>query len=147
MKVRADENVSPKIIQALRLISLSAGWDLTGVREVHGTRTLDETWLPRFAAEGGKAIITADANILKRPHLIAAIRQSGVMGLVLPSAWNQAKRHVQASSLIFFWPDIEVAFSGGQAGDFWRLPTALHAGVLERLNVNYAAAAQALQRP
>ena len=60
MKVRADEHVSPKIVQVLRVISLSVGWELTGVREFHGARTADETWVPKFAAEGGQAIITAD---------------------------------------------------------------------------------------
>ena len=120
MKVRADEHVSPKIVQVLRVISLSVGWELTGVREFHGARTADETWVPKFAAEGGQAIITADANMLKRPHLIAAIQQSGVLGLVLPTAWAQARRHIQASSLIYFWPEIEKCMAGASPGDTWR---------------------------
>ncbi len=77
MKVRADEHVAPKIVQAIRVVALSTGWELTGVREFHAARTMDETWLPRFASEGGKAILTADANILKRPHLIAAVNSPG----------------------------------------------------------------------
>jgi hypothetical protein len=109
---------------------------------------MDETWLPRFASEGGKAIITADANMLKRPHLIAAVQQSGVCGIILPSVWAQARRHVQAASLIRFWPEIEATLTGAQAGEFWRLPTTLYSGSLERLRVNYAAAVQAAaQRP
>lgn len=144
--MRADEHVSPKIIQVLRIISLGSGWELTGVREFHGARTADQTWVPRFAAEGGHAIITADANMLKRPHLIAAVQQPGVSGLILPSAWAQARRHIQASSLIYYWPQIEAAFGNAQPGEFWRLPAALHGGVLERLDINYAAAVQASQR-
>lgn len=147
MRVRANEHVSPKIIQVLRIASLNSDWELTGVREFHGARTADQTWVPRFAAEGGQAIITADANMLKRPHLIAAIQQAGVRGLILPSVRAQARRHVQASSLIYFWPQIEAAFGDALPGEFWRLPTTLHAGALEKLNVNYAAAAQATRRP
>ena len=147
MKVRADEHVAPKIVQVLRIIALSTGWELTGVREFHAARTLDETWLPRFASEGGKAIITADANMLKRPHLIAAVQQSGVCGIILPSVWAQARRNIQAASLIYFWPEIEATLTTAQAGEFWRVPTTLYAGSLEKLRVNYAAAAQAAQRP
>ena len=122
MKVRADEHVAPKIVQVLRIIALSTGWELTGVREFHAARTLDETWLPRFASEGGKAIITADV-------------------------WAQARRNIQAASLIYFWPEIEATLTTAQAGEFWRVPTTLYAGSLEKLRVNYAAAAQAAQRP
>lgn len=148
MKVRADEHVAPKIVQALRVVALSSGWELTGVREFHAARTLDETWLPRFASEGGRAIITADANMLKRPHLIAAVQRSGLCGLILPSAWAHARRNVQAASLIRFWPEIEAIFTAAQPGEFWRLPTSLYSGSLEKLKVNYAAAAQAAaQRP
>lgn len=146
MKVRADEHVSPKIVQVLKLISLSAGWELTGVREAHPPRTADQTWVPRFAAEGGQAIITADVNMLKRPHLMAAVQQSGVFGLLLPSAWAQSKRHIQAASMIHFWPEIEATFTDAQPGEFWRLPSALYSGALEKVVVNYAAAARAVQR-
>lgn len=110
MKLRADEHVSPKIVRALKEVVLSPGWELTHVRDAHGARTADETWVPRFAIEGGKAIITADANMLKRPHQLLAIQQSNVVGLILPHARAIAKRHVQASSLIYFWPEIEACF-------------------------------------
>lgn len=146
MKVRADEHVAPKIVRALKEISLSPGWELSHVREVHPPRTADETWVGRFASEGGQAIVSGDANMLKRPHLIAAIQQSRVVGLILPYTWCHAKRHAQAAALLYFWPEIEAAFAGAQPGDFWRLPTALVGGTLEHLRVNYAAAVQANQR-
>jgi hypothetical protein len=146
VKIRADEHVAPKIVQALRIIALSTGWELTGVREFHAARTMDETWLPRFAAEGGRAIITADAHMLRRPHQIAAIQQSGVCGVILPPVWAQAKRNIQAASLIYFWPEIEATLTDAQSGEFWRLPPTLYSGNLEKLSVNYAAAAQAAQR-
>jgi predicted nuclease of predicted toxin-antitoxin system len=147
VKVRADEHVAPKIVRALKEVSLSPGWELSHVRDSHGARTADETWVPKFASEGGRAIITADANMLKRPHQILAIQQSGVIGLILPSVWAQSKRHVQASSLIYFWPEIEACFTAGAPGEFWRIPTHLHRGPLEKLNINYAQATQAAQPP
>jgi hypothetical protein len=94
----------------------------------------------RFAAEGGQAIITADANMLKPPHQLLAVQASNVVGLVLPYTWAEAKRHVQASSLIYHWPEIEAAFSSAQAGEFWRMPVALHRASIEKLVINYASA-------
>lgn len=146
MKVRADEHVSPKIVRALRELALSPGWELSHVRETHPPRTADETWVPRFAAEGGKAIITADANMLKRPHQLLAVQQSGVVGLILPHAWASAKKNVQASSLLYFWPEIEETFRAAQPREFWRIPSSLHKGPLEKIVINYAQAANT-QRP
>jgi hypothetical protein len=140
LKVRADEHVSPKIVRAVKEVALSVECELSHVRDVHGARTADETWIPRFAAEGGKAIITADANLLKRPHQIAAIQASGLFGVILPPTWAVAKRHIQASALIYHWPEIELCFAGAQSGEFWRIPAALHKGPLEKLNINYARA-------
>jgi len=102
--------------------------------------------VPRFAAEGGKAIVTADANMLKRPHQLLAVRASNIVGLILPHTWAIAKRHIQASTLIYHWPEIEAAFSSAQPGDFWRLPVTLHKGSLEKLAINYIPATSA-QRP
>lgn len=149
MRCRADEHVSPRIVRALREVSLASGWELTCVRDVHPTRTADETWMARFAAEEGKGIITADAAILRRPHQIAAVQASGLFGLILPSTWAQSQRHVQAASLVLFWPKIAEAFDTAQPGDFWKLPNALLSGSLQKITVNYAAAAAAaaVRRP
>jgi len=110
------------------------------VRDVHGARTADETWVPKFATEGGKAIVTADANMLARPHQILAIHQSGVVGLILPHTWATAKRHIQASSLIYFWPEVEALFFAAQLGDFWRMSPKLHRGQIEKLDIDFAQA-------
>jgi hypothetical protein len=141
VKLRADEHVSPKIVRAIREVSLSSGWELSCVREFHPARTADETWVPQFAVEGGQAIITADANMLNRPHQLLAIHQSNIRGIVLPSIWADSKRHLQAASLIYFWPQIEAKLKDAQSGEFWRLPRTLVNGLLEPIAVNYSIAA------
>lgn len=135
MKIRADEHVSPKIIRALRDLVLNPAWELSHVREMHGTRTADETWVAQFAADGGRGIITADATMLKRPHQRRAIQSSGVAGVVLPRAWAMARRHIQASALLFHWPQIEDVLATAAPGEFWRMPTRLHRGPLERVRI------------
>jgi hypothetical protein len=146
VKVRADEHVSPKIVRALKEVSLSPGWELTCVREFHAPRTADETWIPKFAAEGGQAIITADAGMLKRPHQIVAIQQSGIIGVLLSSAWAEGRRHFQAASLIYHWPKIEAQLLASQPGDFWRVPSTIDDRDLEKIVVNYTKAAQAADK-
>ncbi len=82
--------------------------------------------------------------MLARPHQILAIQRSNVVGLILPHTWATAKRHLQASSLIYFWPEIEALFSAAQSGDFWRMPKKLHlGGEIEKLDIDYAKAAGA----
>lgn len=81
--------------------------------------------------------------MLARPHQILAIRQSNIVGLILPHTWATAKRHIQASSLIYFWPEKEALFTQAQAGDFWRISPKLHRGEIEKLEVNYAKATNA----
>jgi hypothetical protein len=100
---------------------------------VHGTGTADETWVAQFAADGGRGIITADANMLKRPHQRLAIQSAGVAGVLLPYSWAMARGHLQASSLLFHWPQIEDVLATATPGEFWRMPTRLHRGSLEKL--------------
>jgi hypothetical protein len=57
--------------------------------------------------------------------------------VILPHAWAGAKKNVQASSLLYFWPEIEGTFTEAQPGEFWRLPSSLHKGPLEKLAVTF----------
>ena len=147
MKVRADENVSIKIVQAIRLVCLSSTWELSHVREHHGPRTHDETWLPRFAAEGGKAFVTGDARILARPHQLVAVRDAGLSSIVLSQEWTEAKRHDQAAHLIYWWPKIEEAIKSADPGDCWKVPFKYERSLgLVSKKINYDKPAQAAKK-
>lgn len=146
MKIRADENVSPKIVRALREVILSAGWELSHVRDDNAPRTADETWIPRFAANGGKGIISADTAILKRPHQIEAIRASGVIGIFLDPRWAGAKRHQQAAHLIWHWPAIEGVMERSVVGDCWSVPFDFGKSKITAIKVDYEKARIAAKR-
>lgn len=145
MKIRADEHVSRKIILAIHELILSPGWDLTHVRDFHEARTTDETWIPKFAAEGGVAILSADARLLRRPHQLLAIQESGLICVMLPSKWVESKRHVQAAVLLYHWPAIEAAISKSSAGDCWRVPFEVGRR-LEQIRVDYEKAVSAARK-
>jgi len=100
LKIRADEHVSPKIVRAIQSLALSDGWELTHVRDHPSARTADETWMPRFALEGGQVILSADRKIL-RPHQLAAISQGNLIGVFLSAKWAEARRYAQAAHILW----------------------------------------------
>ncbi|MGE0719334.1 MAG: hypothetical protein AB7P02_28080 [Alphaproteobacteria bacterium] len=122
MKIRADEHVSPKIVAAIRSLVLSADWDLSHVRDHNAPRTADETWVPRFIAEGGRGILTADRKMMARPHELAAIVDGGLVAVFLPAQWAEARGHQQAAHILWWWPRIEAAFRNSQPRQCWRVP-------------------------
>jgi hypothetical protein len=52
LKTRADEHVSPKILEVLKILVVPQDWEVSHVRQHHSERTADETWIPRFVQEG-----------------------------------------------------------------------------------------------
>ena len=57
--------------------------------EIHmGPGTADTDWMPLFAKGGGVAIVSGDYRILKNwPNLIA-YKETGLIGIFPPSAFN-----------------------------------------------------------
>lgn len=145
MRIRADENVSHKIVRAIALVCLRPGWELSHVRDDHAARTPDETWLPKFAAEGGAAILSGDANMLKRPHQLAAVKQSGLICLILSSHWTHAKRHEQAANIIYWWPRIEGAIETSAPGDCWPIPHTFDKSELQKKFIDFEKATKSIR--
>lgn len=124
---------------------LREDWELSHVREFHAARTTDETWIPRFASEGGRALLSGDASMLKRPHELKAILESRVVVVVMATPWQNARRHEQAATLIWHWPAIDAALLTSVEGDCWRVPFSCAKGsTVEKVAVNYAKAVTAL---
>lgn len=117
-----DEHVSRRIVRAIRDLALRDGWELSHVRDVHERRTADETWIPRFAQEGGFALISGDRRMRARPHQIAAIRDSGLVCMFLSPDWATAQRAVQAASLLYWWRKIESKLEEAKRGECWLVP-------------------------
>ena len=138
MKIRADEHIAPKIVRAVRDLVLSSTHELSHVREYHSARTADETWVPRFALEGGKAILSADRHMLARPHQQAAVLASGVSCIILPPQWAQSRRHEQAAHILWWWPRIEACLEATEDPRFWKVPFGFDKSKLEEISVRPA---------
>jgi hypothetical protein len=108
------------------------------VRDHNAPRTAEETWVPRFVAEGGQGILSADRKMMARPHQIVALIESGVVGVFLSSQWAEAKRHAQASQLLWCWPRIDAAFAASKPRQYWKVPYDFGEGAkIEEVSLNY----------
>jgi hypothetical protein len=143
LKIRADEHVTFRLVQALQSLNLKQGLELSHVRDVHPARTSDETWLPAFAADGGKAILSGDAAMLKRPHQIVAVQDSGLICFILSQRWTKARLHQQMANILWQWPKIEVALKNAGPGDCFPVPFEFDDKPLEEKKINYEAARKA----
>ena len=146
MKIRFDECVSLGIVDAIKALRLNKTAEISHVRDFHAPKTADETWLPAFAAEGGKAFLSGDARILRRPHQIVAVRETGLVSIVMSERWSIEPLHVKAAQLILLWPQIETALADASPGDCWVVPFGFMGAKLQRKIINYDAAAKSLKR-
>ena len=147
MKIRVDECASNKIVQAIKLVCLSDGIELDHVRDHHEHRTPDETWIPRFAEDGGKIYISGDAAILKRPHQLVAVRDAGLASIVLSEQFTHMKRYDQAAHLMYWWPRIEQCAKDAKVGECWLVPPKFDRSLgLTLKKIDYDKPAQAICR-
>lgn len=68
MKLLVDNNLPPRLAEALNVI-FAPDHEVTALRREFGRGDLkDEEWIPKLGAEGGWAVLSADMNIArKRP--------------------------------------------------------------------------------
>lgn len=109
---------------------------MSHVRDHNAARTADETWIPRFVAEGGRVILSADRKIMARPHQLKALIDGGLIGVFLPAKWAESRGHAQAAHLLWWWPKIEAAIRLSGAGQCWRVPPDFGEGALEEIRIN-----------
>jgi hypothetical protein len=107
LRIRADEHVAPAIVQAVKQIALSDGFELTSVLKEGFKGASDVHWITAFAADGGEAILTADTDFLKQPPQVRAVERTGVKVIHLPAAWANASLAVQAGHILIWWQRIE----------------------------------------
>ena len=137
MRIRADEHVSPPIVRWIRELGLSAGWQLTSVREEGHDGDPDITWVTKFARDGGEAILSADKDFLKRPQQIVAICDTGLRVIHMPPRWANSIRSIQAAHILFWWHKIEATLVSSKPRQFWRVPWGFADSPLTLQKVDY----------
>lgn len=123
MKVRLDENIPFRVANALKgYMANRQGFEVSCVRDVHGPKTPDTSWLPKFAAENGDVIISGDPHILQHwPNLVAYL-ESGLTSFFPPNEFANLHGYGKAAFLIRWWPAIIEHAKVCQRGTAWRIP-------------------------
>lgn len=107
MKVRADEHVSPEIVEVVCRLGLSSVFQFDHIYDSGDRGTEDEHWITRFANSGGGAIITADSDFASKPPQVVAVFKTGMKVMHLPHKWGMASGYLQAAHILLWWPRIE----------------------------------------
>ena len=149
MRIRADEHISPLIVEMVRKLALSDGWELTSIRdpEVSGQGQSDVHWVTLFARDGGQAILSADTDFQKTPPQVAAIFQTGLKVIHLPSRWANAPRHLQAAHILMWWKRIEIQLQNMKDRECFRPEYNIsEAGKLKRVQIDFQKANKKMRK-
>jgi len=88
----------------------------------------DVPWLRRFAAAGGKVVISGNTRMKKVPHERLALIESGFVVVFFESQWNQWKFFRKCALLLNWWPVIARQIRTAKPGSFWHIPSTWEEG-------------------
>lgn len=101
-----DNNISPRFAQALNV--LSKNHNVTWLREKFERGDIpDAMWMNELSKEGNNwIIISGDVGILKVPHEIEKLLQTGFTFFVLTGSFLEKDYWSQIKRLVAVWPEI-----------------------------------------
>lgn len=82
----------------------------------------DVPWLKRFAADGGKVVISGDTNMKNIPHERLALIECGFVVIFFEGQWSSWKFFRKCALLSHWWPQIAAKAKRAKAGSFWHIP-------------------------
>jgi PIN like domain len=122
VKIKFDENISVRLVQAIRCVEKDTAIEISSVLEDYGKGLKDPEWMFRFRDEDGRAMISGDHNILQKSINLVAYTESGLVSIWPPPGWPRLKRWGQAALLFRWWPSIKEKIAASSSGDRWRIP-------------------------
>ena len=91
MKVALDENIPLGIVTAFRALAKEGtikGFEFVSAREYSEDHEKDDVpWIKRFAADGGRIIVSGDKRMRARLHERDALASAGMIVFFFTSAW------------------------------------------------------------
>lgn len=126
MKVAFDEHIPPPVRDAVK--PLSDGLSSKPIEVVAAKdyakppASSDVPWLENFAADGGRAVISGDKGMRRRPHEREAITDLGLIVIFLPPSWNNAEFSAKSGYILYWWPVIMKLIRTSNRGTCWELP-------------------------
>jgi predicted nuclease of predicted toxin-antitoxin system len=121
VKICADENISPRLVEIVNDLSIGSP-PLLHVSEIGSLGVKDSIWVRTFAEQDGNAILTADANMSRRQSELIAIGETGLKLVILPTQYQQGGIRLQAAYMLLWWPKVLEVVQQGAEGCVLKLP-------------------------
>lgn len=135
MKIAFDEHVSPAMVRAFQafanerqLKKITGDFEVRSAKEyapIPGDpdylRKNDVPWLKRFAADGGKVVISGNTNMRWVPHERLALIELGFVVIFFENQWSNWKFFRQCALLLHWWPVVARRIKKAKPG-FWHIP-------------------------
>ncbi|MDB5440029.1 MAG: hypothetical protein JWM33_2456 [Caulobacteraceae bacterium] len=127
--IRFDECISHRIVDALRALSLPAGVSLESAQHQDEVGVADVDWITTFAARGGAAFVSGDANMRNVPLERAALEASGLIAFFPASkGWfEKLGKYGQAAYLMRWFPQVMDLTKRAEPRTHFRLPASFSA--------------------
>jgi hypothetical protein len=136
LKVAFDENVPAAMVRVFQtfaserqLKKLIGSIEVTSAADYAPKRgdadyrpKNDEPWIKRFAADGGKVIISGDTRMRHVPHERLALIQAGMLVFFFDGKWSEWGFFHKCSLLIHHWPAISTRVKRTKSAAFWQIP-------------------------
>ena len=91
--------------------------------DVDYVRGSDVPWVKRFAADGGRVIISGDTAMMKEDHERQALLETSMVVMFFGPEWSKWKFHRKCALLLNWWPAMVTTSRLAEPRTFWRIPT------------------------
>jgi len=100
----------------------------------------DVPWLDRFAQEVGRAVISGDVKMRRRPHEMLAMYQHGFVVVFFEAQWGRWDFFRKSSLILHWWQEIVDRLENAERGTFWVVPAAwpIEPGELRNVSLGLA---------
>lgn len=136
-KVALDCDVPETLAPTLDAAFGRRGFQFTPVGKIVPPGTEDETWAAVFKRFGGEITLSADKNIIKKPHKALAFLQNGFKAFFMPPRWSNAPGQIKMTHLVYWWPEIAAFATTCAAGSCWQVPLDYTDGVLRLAKADF----------
>lgn len=86
-------------------------------------RKSDVPWLDRFAAAGGRAVISGDVKMRHRPHEKLALHGHGFVVIFFEEQWGKWTSLQRTALMLHWWKEIATKIRSAENGTFWIVPS------------------------
>jgi hypothetical protein len=135
LKIAFDEHVPTAMVRALEAFAKERQLRrITGDIEIKSAkdyapqpgdtdylRKNDAPWLKRFAADGGKVVISGDTKMRWVPHERLALIEHDFVVIFFENQWSKWKFFRKCALLLHWWPLVASCIKRAKPG-FWYIP-------------------------